>query len=117
MPKVTIELPEIKGYEYTGEFRPPDHEYHAWGGDQAAYGTSSEPALILRKLKERRPVNGDDLMKLLKGGELTVQTHCGSQLKISRVYMLSCSCLNVGKGREFNEIEPHVLMLSTVEAE
>lgn len=121
MPKVTVDLPDIKGYEYTGECRPPNHEYHAWGGDQAAYGTSSEPALILRKLKDRRPINGDDLMKLLRGESLSLFDSAGMKYRIVRLSStLNCNGLVTLANKsedQFCQINASVLLESTVEVE
>lgn len=121
MPKVTVDLPKIKGYEYTGEFRPPNHEYHSWGGNQAAYGTSSNPALILRKLKDRRPINGDDMMKFMRGESLTLFDSAGSKYRIERLSStLQCKgTMHLTKEIEdrFDCMNVDVLLSSMVEVE
>lgn len=57
MPKVTLDLPDVPGYEYTGEYREAlesEYFYHLVSGKaQQADGIPFDPpAPILRKLRE-----------------------------------------------------------------
>lgn len=118
MPKVTVDLPEIKGYEYTGEYRPPVNEYHAWTGDptQVVIGTSQECCFILRKLKERRPINGDDLMRLMKGETLALLDGGSTGYELKLTSSLKCQGVSVC-GQKFESVTLAALLASTVEVE
>ena len=57
MPKVTMDLPDIPGYEYTGEFRPAQTG-EAWtiGGNSVYMGCAVGKLFILRQLKPKRHI-------------------------------------------------------------
>jgi len=59
--KIEIDLPELEGFEYTGEYRKPnDGEYHYCEVRESAHCDSirllhdKTPSLILRKLEPKR---------------------------------------------------------------
>lgn len=62
---VVIRLPKIKGYKYTGEYRPPhDKEPHLLANGEVAsfnYGSRQDKSIILEKIKEKTVIDPKDV--------------------------------------------------------
>lgn len=68
--KVEIDLPEIEGFEYTGEWRSPlkgEWYTHGDGVIQAAFDHTRTCSMILRKVEKWRPATLDDVIRVLRG--------------------------------------------------
>jgi hypothetical protein len=90
--KVTLDMPEVEGYEYTGEYRQALATEMYMGGGRALKGSTISEWPILRKADSWRSATVEDAIRALQGIHIEARfwnAHC----EVRKTYGILSSCI------------------------